>query len=204
MKEKYHRCPWCGVITDTLGLGRFNILTCSNCKRRYTYYRDGLMHKLNNIMSFIVCVFSVPLSLLNIYICLIFIFIIINLSSLFLKLASYERIDDNKKFEHKKYKAKFKFTENELSYIKRRYFLQDKSIIPVCFVNDNGIALSNMICVCMEDTKKITNSEFDCVFSFLPLSDAIYNIIDENIKFFFYKDYKKVGEGIVFNQINGF
>lgn len=202
--KRQHRCPWCGVITDTLGVGRFNILTCSNCKKRYTYYWDGLMNKLHNIMLFVVCVFSIPLGFFNIYFFCIFIFLTIHLSYLFLELASYERVDDNKKFEHKKYKAKFKFDENDLGYIKRRYFLQDKSIIPVCFVDNNDIALSNMICICMEDTQNITKSEFDCVFSFLPLSDVTYNITYENIKFFFYKDYKKIGEGMVLNQIEGF
>ena len=46
MREKEHRCLWCGAITDSLGMGRFRIQTCSNCKRQYTYHTDGSMYKI--------------------------------------------------------------------------------------------------------------------------------------------------------------
>lgn len=62
---------------------------------------------------------------------------------------SYEKVNDNKKTHIIKFKAKFEFAENELNYIQRRYFMQDKNVTPICFINNNNIAVSNMICVCI-------------------------------------------------------
>lgn len=49
--------------------------------------------------------------------------------------------------------------------------------------------------------EKITENEFECVFSFLPFSNVTYVIKDENARFFLFKEHKKIGSGMLLAKI---
>lgn len=199
MKIREHRCPWCGNIAEPLGLRTEMIKKCSNCGNEYTYHKDGFIWKIHSALWILTCACSL-LVMVNIWIAVIIVCVLLMITFSCYYFMSYEKVNDNKKNICKKFKAKFEFADSELNYIKRRYFLQDKSIIPICFINNN-IAVSNMICVCIEDAKKITDNEFECVFSFLPFSNVIYVIKDENARFFFFKEHKKIGGGMLLGKL---
>lgn len=135
MKIKEHRCPWCGSITDPLRLRTEMMKKCCNCGNKYTYHKDGFIGKVYNVLWILTCACGL-LAMVNICIAMIIVCLLLIITFSTYNFMSYERVNDNKNFTYKKYKAKLEFTKNELNYIKRRYFLQDKSIIPICFVND--------------------------------------------------------------------
>lgn len=200
MKLREYRCPWCGNITEPLGLRTEMIKKCSNCGNRYTYHKDGFIWKLYSALWVLTCACSL-LVMVNIWIAVISVCVLLMITFSSYYVMSYEQVNDNQKNTYKKYKAKFKFTESELNYIKRRYFMQDKSIIPICFINNNNIAVSNMICICIEGARKTTDNEFECSLSFLPLSNVTYEVKDKNIRFSFFKECKKIGSGMLLGKL---
>lgn len=118
--------------------------------------------------------------------------------------STYSRYEDQNKFQNKKYITRFIFQKSDYKKRNQKTLLRNDSIVPICFVNDKGFPISNNICVCIEDARVLSDNEYECIFSFLPLSEIKYNIKEFNLRFFFFDDYQKMGEGVVLREKEGF
>lgn len=167
--QKVKRCPWCGSETEKLGLRTQMIKKCLKCGQEYTYGDGGFGD--SNVKKYI------RISLLVLSICCLFfsvfskIFFIIMLFGFVLSYIigiedlNYERYNDKEKFKYKKYVSEIRFTMH-ISKKEIKSLLSNDSIIPICFVDNDKIPVSNDICVLVESAKENTDEINECIFSF--------------------------------------
>lgn len=199
LKIKKHKCPWCGNDVFMLSVYSSTKVKCDSCGHYYTYCSDSTANKIQKFLFvlMILCIFIVPFDFMSVIVILFLVLYLI----CFLFIP-YERMDDTDKFMNKKYVSIINMYDNVK--INPRKILSSYNIIPVCFVNDKYIPVSNDICILIEDSKKNAPDEYECIFSFLPLSCVKYGIKEPNIKFVIFDDHVKVGEGIVMGEKEGF
>ncbi len=196
-KIKKHKCPWCGNDVFMLSIYSSTKDKCDNCGHYYTYCSDSKASKVQKL-SFallILCMFIVPFNCLPFIVVLFLLFYVI--CYLFIP---YERMDDTNKFMIKKYVSVITMYDNVK--INPRKILSYYNIVPVCFIDDNDIPVSNDVCILIENSKKNSHDEYECTFSFLPSSNVKYDIKKTNIKFIIFDDRVKVGEGIVVGEVD--
>lgn len=207
MKLKHrHRCPWCGEIVDKPNRHFFDpkyVFRCSSCGHRYQTRKWSALQKIYIsafILFFPFMIFAAITAERLIYIYLVMLlFICIPLE----KLTPYERYDDDVKFTIKKYKARLSM-DGKLSIIRRKILLMDKSVIPICFIGENGEPVSHVICISLEDTVKTAPTEFECIFSFLPLSPVSYDMSESTEFLLFDEERNTVGKGNITSEHDGF
>lgn len=202
-----HRCPWCGEVVEDIRSKKYNIKECGGCGHEYTYHNDGALSKISDFLGIFWIVIA-ALSMSNILIAIIY-GILFVLAKLFIcKNITYERYDDSDiKYDIKKHKAKFTFDQNNVSswdYIKTRIFLSEKSIVPICFADENNYPLSHVICICMEGTRIISKTKYECIFSFLPQSDVSYDVSKTRDFYLFDGNRKRVGKGSIIPEYTHF
>ncbi len=196
---KKHKCPWCGEDVFMLSVYSTVKAKCNNCGHYYTYCSDSRATKVQklSLVLLIVCMFIVPFDYVPFVVELFLLFYVI--CYLFIP---YERMDDTDKFTIKKYVSVITVDDN--IRINPRKIFSSNNIVPVCFINDKNIPVSNDICILIEDCKKNAANEYECIFSFLPLSRVKYDITEPDIKFIVFDDRVKIGVGIVKGEKRGF
>ncbi|WP_044976124.1 hypothetical protein [Ruminococcus sp. HUN007] len=198
-KIKKHKCPWCGNDVFMLSTYSSTKKKCDCCGHNYTYCDDSKACKAQKLSVglMILCMFVVPFNFLP--------FIVVFFLSFYVScylFIPYERMDDTDKFMIKKYVSII--TMYDIIKINPRKILSYYNIVPICFIKDNDIPISNDICILIESSKKIGPNEYECIFSFLPLSSVKFDIKEPNTKFIVFDNHEKVGEGIVKGEKEGF
>lgn len=191
-KIRKHKCPWCRNDVFMLSIYSSTKKKCDNCGYYYTYCSDSRASKVQKL-SFallILCMFIVPFDFLP-FVVVLFLLLYVT-CYLFIP---YERMDDTDKFIIKKYISSI--TMYDYIKINPRKVLSSHNIVPVCFIDDKGIPVSNDVCILIENSKKNGHNEYECIFSFLPSSNIKYDIKKTNIKFIIFDNRVKIGEGIV-------
>ncbi len=201
------RCPWCGSEVEKLGLRTQTIKKCPECGKKYTYGGSGFGDSnAEKYIKIALLVFSVFCLYLSVYCKIFLVVMILSLIAVFtlnLNKINYQRYDDPDMFKYKKYISAIRFaqdyTEKEIKIL-----LSNCSIFPICFIDDNRQAISNDICIFVEEANKLPDNSYECIFSFLPLSETKYNINEFNFKFICYDNRKIIGEGIVLRESTKF
>ena len=202
-KQIIKRCPWCGHDIEKSGVINQMIKKCSHCDHQYTesVCEFGNQRPLAIIWISLMLLSIVFLVLSGIYSLKFIILAHATLSVIPLiggNQKNYIRDDeyDTSKFMYKKYTADIFFNE-ELSKKQKKSYLIDASIIPVCFVDLNDFPVSNTICIFIENAAIKSDNNFECTFSFLPLSEVKFNIKGTGIHFFLFDGKYRIGEGVV-------
>ncbi|MCM1227342.1 MAG: hypothetical protein NC320_07960 [Clostridium sp.] len=200
------RCPWCGEIVKKIICNKYGIKTCGNCGNKYIAH-NGTVSKIFVLFSVFWGIIAV-LSINHISIAFIYGFFYICICVLSEKIITYERYnDDSIRFSIKKYSAKITFEHDDkfsTEYIKARIFLSDKAVIPICFADENDKPLSHVICINMEDTRRISYTEYECVFSFLPNSHVNCYAYKTCDFYLFDGDRKRIAKGRILDEYNRF
>lgn len=207
MKLKHrHRCPWCGAVVDKSNRRLFDpkyVFRCSNCGHRYQTHKWSALQKIYISALILFFPFMIFAAITNERLIYIYFVMIIFIGITLENLTPYERYDDDIKFTIKKYKARLSM-DGKLSIIRRKILLMYKSVIPICFIGKNGEPVSHVICISLEDTIKITPTEFECIFSFLPLSPVSYDMSESAEFLLFDEERNTVGKGYVTSEYDGF
>ena len=200
-KQIIKRCPWCGHNIEESGLLNQMIKKCSHCDHQYTesVCEFGKQRPL--------AIIWISLMLLSIIffalsaICSLKFIILAHAALSIIPLIggnqkNYFRDNDTDRFMYKKYTADI-FFNKELSKKQKKSYLIEASIIPVCFIDSNGFPVSNTICIFIENAGIKSDNNFECTFSFLPLSEVKFNIEGTGIRFFLFDEKYRIGEGVV-------
>ena len=184
--DNKYRCPWCGnKLPDFLDKN-----TCPECNHKIKIFS----HSKAYIAILILFILSLVILL---YLKLFLSFLIAFEIETLLLIAVYKlsipyRVNDGTHIL--KQKTQIHIYNNKQSDILIPQFVFRKNrIFTICFVNDAGTPISQMICVFLEDIK-INNRDIDLSLAYLP-----YGKLDKEYpsgtKFYIFLRETKIGEG---------
>lgn len=184
--DNKYRCPWCGnKLPDFL-----NKNTCPECNHKIKIFS----HSKSYIALLILFILALVILL---YLKLFLPFVITFEIGTLLLIAVYKlsipyRVNDGTHIL--KQKAQIQLYSNKQSDILiSNFVIVGNKIFTICFVNDAGTPISQMICVFLEDIK-INNRDIDLTLAYLP-----YGKLDKEYpsgtKFYIFLKETKIGEG---------
>ena len=184
--DNRYRCPWCGnKLPDFLDKN-----TCPECNHKIKIFSHSKAY-----VGILIAFISTLVILLKLKLFLPF-FIAFEIGTLLLvaiyKLSIPYRVNDD--IHILKQNAKIQLYNNKQSDILiPKLVIKKNRIFTICFVDDGGIPMSQMICVFLEDIK-IDNRYIDLALAYLP-----YGKLDKeypsDTKFYIFLKEIKIGEG---------
>lgn len=214
MKEKKDiekRCPWCGEIYNYSGFSspRSKIVICEKCKK-YGCHSLGRLRLISiffNIVA-LICLFSMFILYKKIDLKIIIFFCIYSYthSSALSCLYSepYERYSLGK-WNKNLYSYPFpkvalanitweSFRITNISWLKWK--VVEKTILPVCFIDDENMPISLTYCIVVESSKVLKKNHSQLEFHFL-LEEAPEELLEAGKRFYIFNERIKIGEGII-------
>lgn len=205
------RCPWCGEVYDfsKLSVSLRVYSYCINCKR-YGVHTLGRIRYIRLLLNFI--------ALIALFFTFIFykqlgykvvIFFAIHwycygkgiLCYYFEPLERYSTGSWSKRLYPYPYpkvaSAIIKwepYKKTKITFLKWK--VVEKSIIPVCFIDDSNIPISHTYCIVVEESKIKRKNYSRLEFHFL-LECADENLLKEGNRFYLFNETYKIGEGVI-------
>lgn len=210
-KEVEIRCPWCGEVYDYSKLSTMlrPKRYCVNCKK----YGNNTLGRIRYISILLRWT-----ALINLFCIFIFyeqlkyrviIFLAIywysyGKAQLCYYLEPCERYSTDSwskrlypypypkvAFAHIKWQP---YKNTKITYLKWK--VVEKTILPVCFVDDSNKPISQTYCIVVEESKVKRKSYSKLQFHFL-LEDAKEDLLKEGNRFYIFNEKDKIGEGII-------
>ncbi len=196
------RCPWCGedARNNSRGFAVYG-KKCMSCGNEFISYRKNPLYIFLSVLTilFFIVYFILDAYFVNLPDLVFLPFISLGLAELLLTICPYIK-QTNHYVNQKRQVAAISFYPE--FHKQARLFVTENQIFTLCFVGENDIPISKMICAATESVKYKKN-ECKCILAFLPLGnlDKIYST---GTKFYFYFNNKVVGSGILGEELKGF
>ncbi len=185
----HKRCPWCGEMIK-VRQSRYFSIKCPHCDNEYLVSRSV---NTSSVLNFLGIILFILYSRDIIY----------GISCLFICFAISIRFEDAanlvkvtyKYIYETKYKTRivFSYTEKNL-----HTFLRSNKILPICFVNEHSIPISQVGCVSLDDIK-LENNICECTISIL-VNGKIDNKFPMGTEFYVFYQKEKIGKGILIGE----
>lgn len=205
------RCPWCGEVFDynKLSIVLRNKTFCINCKK----YSDNvlgriryisiLLHSVSLISLF--CTFLLYEQLkYKVFIFLAIYWYTYGKARLCYLLEPCERYSTGSwskrlyPYPYPKVASALikweSYQTTRITYLKWK--VVEKTILPVCFVDDSNNPISQTYCIVVEESKIKRKNYSKLEFHFL-LEDAKEDLLKEGNRFYIFNEKDKIGEGLI-------
>lgn len=179
------RCPWCGEIVPEKFFP-FAGYVCPSCGNR------SKLHLFGGVYLFLFSIGILLLIALDHFFSIKSVWLIVILFA-FTALTLPLETDSRHFVPQKKSKAEFTLL-HDMFVLKKKIVFSEKRIFPICFVDDNDVPISHMICCSFEDTKFSEKNRATASVKFVPLSDHKVDF-PSGTKFFLFIEETRAAEG---------
>ena len=86
------------------------------------------------------------------------------------------------------------------NFLQKRIIFSEKNLFVICFVDDNTVPVSHMLCISTEDVKFTSSNTFESNIKFIPLS-ANNTDFSKGTKFYIFEGKEKIAHGILKSDV---